>query len=59
MRLSFSKGVIRYLYAKSYESAKKGIQNTAVMFSLENIGWTTIKYEITPDERIELQSNFG
>lgn len=59
LRLSFSKGVIRYLYAKSYESAKKGIQNTAVMFSLENIGWTTIKYEITPDERIELQSNFG
>ncbi len=59
LRVSFSEGVIRYIYAHYYESAKKTIQNTAIMFSLEKIGWTTSRYEITPDERIELQSNFG
>lgn len=59
LRMSFSEGIIRYICALNYENAKKAIQNTAIMFSLEKIGWATSEYEITPDERIELHSNFG
>ena len=58
---SFIQSALRWIDAESYQNTVSELQfkGSVKMFSKENIGWNTFRYDVSGDVSVELKTNFG